>query len=54
MTRAKRMTAREAAKLNALDCLYFGASRKHWNSCGLNADESEKVWQEAHEQLANA
>ena len=54
MKRAKRLTAREAAMLNALDCLYFGASRQHWNSCGLNPEEAEKVWQEAREQLANA
>ena len=54
MKRAKRLTAREAAMLNALDCLYFGASRQQWNSCGLNPEEAEKVWQEAREQLANA
>lgn len=54
INRAKRLTAREAARLNALDCLYFGASRQQWNSCGLNPEEAEKVWQEAREQLANA
>ena len=54
INRAKRLTAREAARLNALDCLYFGASRQHWNSCGLNPEEAEKVWQEAREQLAYA
>ena len=54
MARTKRLTARAAAKLNAIDCLYYGASRQHWNSCGLNPEEAEKVWQEAREQLANA
>ena len=53
MARTKRLTAREAAKLNAIDCLYYGASRQHWNSCGLNPEEAAKVWQEAREQLAN-
>ena len=53
MAHTKRLTAREAAKLNAIDCLYYGASRQHWNSCGLNPEEAEKVWQEAREQLAN-
>ena len=54
MAHTKRLTAREAARLNALDCLYYGASRQHWNTCGLNPEEAEKVWQEAREQLANA
>ena len=53
MAHAKRLTAREAARLNAIECLYYGASRQHWNSCGLNPEEAEKVWQEAREQLAN-
>ena len=53
MAHTKRLTAREAARLNAIDCLYYGASRQHWNSCGLNPEEAERVWQEAREQLAN-
>ena len=53
MAHAKRLTAREAARLNAIECLYYGASRQHWNNCGLNPEETEKVWQEAREQLAN-
>ena len=53
MAHAKRLTAREAARLNAIDCLFSGASRQHWNSRGLNPEEAEKVRQEAREQLAN-
>lgn len=54
MARTKRLTAREAARLNALECLYYGYGRKHWNACGLSEKEAERVWQEARGQLANA
>ena len=53
MAHAKRLTAREAARLNAIDCLFYGASRQDWSTCGLNPEEAEKVWQEARGQLAN-
>lgn len=44
---------KNAAFLNACDCLKFGFGTKHWNTCGLNKEEAEEVWKAAILYLSN-
>lgn len=42
---------KQAAFENACDCLYYGFSRKYWNSCGLSEQDADEVWKRAIEHM---
>ena len=41
--------AEAAAFENAIDCMYFGYGRKHWNPAGLSDADADKIWKQARE-----
>ena len=44
---------KRAAYENACDCLYYGYGRDKWNSCGLEGEEADMVWNQARNDLGN-
>lgn len=51
MYRVYNDTNKQAAFENACDCLYYGFSRKYWNSCNLPKEDADEVWQRAIEHM---
>ena len=49
----KRTEQEQSAFENACACLYYGFSRKHWNSCGLSKEDATRIWKEAFNDMAN-
>ena len=56
MTYKKRYndTQRQNAYMNACDCIYYGYWRTYWNNCGLDNEESVKVWEQAVKDIGNS
>ena len=48
----KRTKQEQAAYENACVCLYYGFSRKHWNSCGLSEEDAIRIWKDAFHYMA--
>ena len=44
---------KQYAYMNACDCLRFCFSKKHWNACGLNAEEANAIWKQAYKDMAS-
>lgn len=44
---------KQAAYENAYDCLYYGYGKSVWNNCGLNEEDSIKVWKQAHKDICD-
>ena len=44
--------AEQAAYESARDCLYYGASKNDWNSCGLPEEKANEIWRQAFKDLA--
>ena len=45
---------KQAAYLNACDCLRYGYNRSCWNSCGLTGEDANQIWVCAFRDVAEA
>lgn len=43
---------KQAAYMNACDCLCYGYGRSAWNACGLEGAQADEVWRQAFEDIA--
>ena len=48
----KRTKQEQKAFENACACLYYGYSRKDWNSCGLSEEDATRIWKDAFNYMA--
>lgn len=39
--------AKQNAYMNACDCLKYGYSRDFWNSCGIDKNDEQGIWDKA-------
>lgn len=44
--------AEQAAYENARECLFYGASKNDWDSCGLPEEKANEIWKKAFKDLA--